>query len=175
MRKTFLKYPVKFNRISSRYSGRRFHPVQKRYKSHKGTDFAAPQGTPIRSVGDGVVVEARYNKYNGNYVKIKHKSVYSTQYLHMVKIGSGIRPGVKIKQGQTIGFVGHTGLANGNHVCYRFWKYGQQVDALRVDLPSSEPVADTLKTDYNLIAAALKNALDAIAYPEEEPQVLSGK
>ena len=175
LRKTFLKYPVKFNRISSRYSGRRFHPVQKRYKSHKGTDFAAPQGTPIRSVGDGVVVEARYNKYNGNYVKIKHNSVYSTQYLHMVKIGSGIRPGVKIKQGQTIGFVGHTGLANGNHVCYRFWKYGQQVDALRVDLPSSEPVADTLKTDYNLIAAALKNALDAIAYPEEEPQVLSGK
>ena len=79
LRKTFLKYPVKFSRISSRYSGRRFHPVQKRYKSHKGTDFAAPQGTPIRSVGDGVITEARYSKYNGNYVKIKHNSIYSTQ------------------------------------------------------------------------------------------------
>jgi murein DD-endopeptidase MepM/ murein hydrolase activator NlpD len=175
LRKTFLKYPVKFSRISSRYSGRRFHPVQKRYKSHRGTDFAAPQGTPIRSVGDGVITEARYSKYNGNYVKIKHNSVYSTQYLHMVKMARGMRPGVKVKQGQTIGYVGHTGLARGNHVCYRFWKYGQQVDALRVDLPSSEPVADTLLTDYNLIASNLKNALDAIAYPEEEPPVLSGK
>jgi murein DD-endopeptidase MepM/ murein hydrolase activator NlpD len=174
LRKTFLKYPVKFSRISSRYSGRRFHPVQKRYKSHKGTDFAAPQGTPIRSVGDGVITEARYSKYNGNYVKIKHNSVYSTQYLHMVKKASGMRPGVKVKQGQTIGYVGHTGLARGNHVCYRFWKYGQQVDALRVDLPSSEPVADTLLTDYNLLANSLKSALDAISYPEEEPPVLSG-
>jgi murein DD-endopeptidase MepM/ murein hydrolase activator NlpD len=175
LRKTFLKYPVKFSRISSRYSGRRFHPVQKRYKSHRGTDFAAPQGTPIRSVGDGVITEARYSKYNGNYVKIKHNSVYSTQYLHMVKMARGMRPGVRVKQGQTIGYVGHTGLARGNHVCYRFWKYGQQVDALRVDLPSSEPVADTLLTDYNLLARNLKTALDAIAYPEEEPPVLSGK
>ncbi|RLD24244.1 MAG: peptidase M23 [Bacteroidetes bacterium] len=175
LRKTFLKYPVKFSRISSRYSGRRFHPVQKRYKSHKGTDFAAPQGTPIRTVGDGIVTEARYTKYNGNYVKIKHNSVYSTQYLHMVKMARGIRPGVKVRQGQTIGFVGHTGLANGNHVCYRFWKYGQQVDALRIDLPSSEPVQDTLMTDYQLIVANLKIALDAITYPAEEPPVLSGK
>jgi murein DD-endopeptidase MepM/ murein hydrolase activator NlpD len=175
LRKTFLKYPVKFSRISSRYSGRRFHPVQKRYKSHKGTDFAAPQGTPIRSVGDGVITEARYSKYNGNYVKIKHNSVYSTQYLHMVKMAGGMRPGVKIKQGQTIGYVGHTGLARGNHVCYRFWKYGQQVDALRVDLPSSEPVAPNLLPDYNILAKELKSALDAIAYPQIEPQALSGK
>ena len=175
LRKTFLKYPVKYSRISSRYSGRRFHPVQKRYKSHKGTDFAAPQGTPIRTTGDGVVTEARYTKYNGNYVKIKHNSVYSTQYLHMVKMASGIRPGVKVKQGQTIGFVGHTGLANGNHVCYRFWKYGQQVDALRVDLPSSEPVQDSLLTDYNGVVSKLKTALNSISYPVEEIPVLTGQ
>ena len=86
-----------------------------------------------------------------------------------------MRPGVKVKQGQTIGYVGHTGLARGNHVCYRFWKYGQQVDALRVDLPSSEPVAPNLLPDYNILANTLKGALDAIPYPEEEPQVLSGK
>jgi len=175
LRKTFLKYPVKFSRISSRYSGRRFHPVLRRYKSHKGTDFAAPQGTPIRSVGDGVITEARYSKYNGNYVKIKHNSVYSTQYLHMVKIASGIRPGVKVKQGQTIGFVGHTGLANGNHVCYRFWKYGQQVDALRVDLPSSEPVADSLVNEYNNEVTKLKTELDTIAYPIQALSMVSAK
>ncbi|RLD23951.1 MAG: peptidase M23 [Bacteroidetes bacterium] len=174
LRKTFLKYPVKFSRISSRYSGRRFHPVQKRYKSHKGTDFAAPQGTPIRAVGDGVITKARYEKYNGNNVKIKHNSVYATQYLHMVKIASGIRPGVKVKQGQTIGYVGHTGLANGNHVCYRFWYYGKQVDAMRIDLPSSEPVAPNLLPGYNVMAIDLKAALDAISYPEEEPPILSG-
>lgn len=175
LRKTFLKYPVKFSRISSRYSGRRYHPVLKRYKSHKGTDFAAPQGTPIRTVGDGVVVEARYHQYNGNYVKIKHNSVYSTQYLHMVKIASGIKPGVKVKQGQTIGYVGHTGLARGNHVCYRFWKYGQQVDALRVDLPSSEPVMESLSADYKLLVNDLRIKLDSIDYPEKESEVLSKK
>lgn len=175
LRKTFLMYPVVFSRISSRYSGRRYHPVQKRYKSHRGTDFAAPQGTPIRAVGDGIITKAHYEKYNGNNVKIKHNSVYSTQYLHMVKIARGIRPGVRVKQGQTIGYVGHTGLARGNHVCYRFWKYGQQVDALRVDLPSSEPVQEDLFIDYKLMAEDLKKALDMISYPPEEVPVLSGK
>ena len=175
LRETFLKYPVKFSRISSRYSGRRFHPVQKRYKAHRGTDFAAPQGTPIRSVGDGIVSEARYHKYNGNYVKIKHNSVYSTQYLHMVKIKSGIRPGTRVKQGQIIGYVGHTGLARGNHVCYRFWKYGQQVDALRVDLPSSEPVKEDQMEDFSRLAQNLKTSLDKISYPEEPEPEVSGK
>lgn len=175
LRKTFLKYPVKFSRISSRYSGRRFHPVQKRYKAHRGTDFAAPQGTPIRAVGDGVITEARYHKYNGNYVKIKHNSIYSTQYLHMVKIKSGIRPGVRVKQGQIIGFVGHTGLARGNHVCYRFWKYGQQVDALKVDLPSSEPVREENLEDFKTTIANIKGSLDGISYPPEQQPEVSGK
>ena len=175
LRKTFLKYPVKFSRISSRYSGRRFHPVQKRYKAHRGTDFAAPQGTPIRAVGDGVITEARYHKYNGNYVKIKHNSIYATQYLHMVKIKSGIRPGTRVKQGQIIGFVGHTGLARGNHVCYRFWKYGQQVDALRVDLPSSEPVREDLYEEFSSLTENLKVGLNKIAYPPEPAPELSGK
>jgi len=93
----------------------------------------------------------------------------------MVRRASGMRPGVKVKQGQTIGYVGHTGLANGNHVCYRFWKYGQQVDALKVDLPSSEPVLDSLMTDYNLVVANLKIALDTIPYPVKEPPILSGQ
>ena len=167
LQKTLLKYPVKFSRISSRYSGNRFHPVQKRYKAHRGTDFAAPKGTPIRSVGDGVVIEAKYHKYNGNYVKIKHNSVYSTQYLHMSKIAGGMRPGTKVKQGKTIGFVGSTGLARGNHVCYRFWKNGQQVDALQVDIPSSEPVNEEKMSEFDLLAGSIKIQLDAIGYPVE--------
>ena len=140
LRKALLKYPIKFTRISSRYSGRRFHPVQKRWKAHRGTDFAAPRGTEIRSVGDGIVVDAKYSKYNGNYVKIRHNSTYATQYLHMSKIAKGIKPGIKVKQGQPIGYVGSTGLANGPHLCYRFWKNGVQVDALKVKLPSASPV-----------------------------------
>lgn len=140
LRKTFLRAPLNYSRISSRYSPRRYHPVQKRYKAHLGTDYAAPTGTEIRSVGDGVILEAAYGKYNGNYVKVRHNSNYTTQYLHMSKIARGVRPGVAVRQGQTIGYVGSTGLANGPHLCFRFWKNGVQVDALKVDLPPSEPI-----------------------------------
>lgn len=148
MRKTFLRTPLDFGRLTSQFSPKRYHPVLKRYKAHLGTDYAAPIGTPIRAVGDGVIVEATYGKYNGNYVKIRHNSNYTTQYLHMQKIKSGIRPGVLVKQGQTIGFVGQTGLANGPHVCYRFWKNGQQVDPQHVDLPPSEPINTSLLSAY---------------------------
>lgn len=168
LRKAFLKYPVQFSRISSRYSGSRYHPVQKRYKAHRGTDFAAPRGTPIRSVGEGTVVAAQYGKYNGNYVKIRHNSIYTTQYLHMSKIASGMKPGTHVKQGQTIGYVGATGLAKGNHVCYRFWKSGYQVDALKVKLPSSEPIKKEMKDDFTLVASNLRAELDAISYPIEK-------
>ena len=168
LRKAFLKYPVQFSRISSRYSGSRYHPVQKRYKAHRGTDFAAPRGTPIRSVGEGTVVAAQYGKYNGNYVKIRHNSIYTTQYLHMSKIASGMKPGAHVKQGQTIGYVGATGLAKGNHVCYRFWKSGYQVDALKVKLPSSEPIKKDEVDDFAKVAANYKLQLDALSYPMEK-------
>lgn len=148
LRKTFLRAPLNYSRISSRYTPRRYHPVLKRYKAHLGTDYAAPVGTPIRTVGDGVILEARFGKYNGNYVKIKHNSNYTTQYLHMSKIARGIRPGRKVKQGETIGFVGSTGLARGPHLCFRFWKNGRQVDALQVDLPSTEPILGTKMADF---------------------------
>ncbi|MEO1051480.1 MAG: peptidoglycan DD-metalloendopeptidase family protein [Bacteroidota bacterium] len=173
LRKALLKYPLEFSRISSRYSLKRFHPVQKRYKAHLGTDFAAPTGTPIRSVGDGIVLEARYSKYNGNYVKIKHNGTYTTQYLHMSKIASGIKPGVKVKQGQTIGKVGSTGLATGAHLCYRFWKNGVQVDALRVKLPSSAPIQEENKEAFDILKDSLIKSLEKIAYPETvEPEMI---
>ena len=173
LRKALLKYPLKFTRISSRYSGSRFHPVQKRWKAHRGTDFAAPRGTPIRSVGDGIVVEAKYGKYNGNYVKVRHNSTYSTQYLHMSKIAAGMKPGVKVRQGQTIGYVGSTGLATGAHLCYRFWKNGVQVDALKVDLPSAEPIESEKLLAYNQIKRIYMERLNAISFDVPDDLVLA--
>jgi len=162
LRKALLKYPLKFSRISSRYSGRRYHPVHKTYKAHRGTDFAAPRGTPIRSVGDGIIQEAKYGNYNGNFVKIKHNGIYATQYLHLSKIASGIKPGARVKQGQTIGYVGKTGLARGNHLCFRFWKNGYQVDALRVKLSPSEPIKEVNKTSFDKITRQVVTSLDSI-------------
>ncbi len=151
LRKAFLMAPVEFKRISSSFSRSRFHPVQKRYKAHLGTDYAADRGTPIQATGDGVVTEARYGQYNGNYVKIRHNGTYTTQYLHMSKIGAGMRPGKVVKQGDTIGYVGSTGLATGNHVCYRFWKNGQQVDHRREKFPSVGPVPVEFASDFDLV------------------------
>ena len=164
LRKAFLRAPLDYKRISSRYSNRRYHPVQKRYKAHLGTDYAAATGTEIRSVGDGVVVEARYTKNNGNYVKIKHNGTYTTQYLHMQKIKNGIKSGVAVKQGQPIGFVGSTGLATGPHLCFRFWKNGKQVDALKVDLPPSQPINPKELPSFLREKDAIIQKLDQIAF-----------
>lgn len=166
LRKALLKYPIEFTRISSRYSGRRFHPVQKVYKAHLGTDFAAPTGTPIRAVGDGYVEEAQYKSNNGNYVKIKHNGTYTTQYLHMSKIAQGVRAGTRVRQGQIIGYVGSTGLATGPHLCYRFWRNGVQVDALRVELPPSEPIKKEFVSSFEKVKEELTGRLNNIAAPE---------
>lgn len=168
LRKALLKYPIEFTRISSRYNKNRFHPVQKRWKAHLGTDFAAPRGTPIRSVGDGIVLEARYKSNNGNYVKIRHNATYTTQYLHMSKIASGLNPGDRVRQGQTIGYVGSTGLATGPHLCYRFWKNGVQVDALRVELPASQPVKEDHRMSFATVKEQLVQKLNIIPFPNEE-------
>jgi murein DD-endopeptidase MepM/ murein hydrolase activator NlpD len=171
LRKALLKYPIEFTRISSRYSKNRFHPVVKVFRPHLGTDFAAPEGTPIRSVGDGVVEEAQFKTNNGNYVKIRHNTQYTTAYLHMSKIASGIKPGVRVKQGQTIGYVGSTGLATGPHVCYRFWKNGVQVDALRVELPPSQPVRPENFDAFENLKQRLIQRLQTIAFPSGTAQI----
>lgn len=170
MRKALLKYPIEFTRISSRYTKSRFHPVQKRWKAHLGTDFAAPKGTPIRTVGDGIVLEAQYKSSNGNYVKIRHNGTYTTQYLHMSRIASGVRPGTRVRQGETIGFVGSTGLATGPHLCYRFWKNGVQVDALRADLPPSEPIRKDMLDSFEAVKHELTQKLNAIPTPQEKAE-----
>jgi murein DD-endopeptidase MepM/ murein hydrolase activator NlpD len=171
LQKQFLRSPLRYSRISSRYTRRRYHPVLKRYKAHLGTDYAAPTGTPIRSVGDGIVEEARYSQYNGRYVKIRHNSVYSTQYLHMSKFGKGIKKGTKITQGQVIGYVGSTGLANGPHLCFRFWKNGQQVDALKVKLPPSEPVAEEMRAQYEVVQNQILKELNDIPFEQKQDTV----
>ncbi len=142
MKSAFLKAPLKYSqmRISSYYNLNRFHPILKRVRPHYGTDYAAPYGTPIVAVGDGVVTAASYTNGNGNFVKIKHDKVYETQYLHMQKFAKGIRPGVHVSQGQVIGYVGATGLATGPHVCFRFWKNGKQVNHLKLNFPNPEPL-----------------------------------
>ena len=166
LRKALLKYPIEFTRISSRYNLRRFHTIAKVVRAHRGTDFAAPAGTPIRTVGDGMVLEAQYNGNNGNYVKVRHNGTYTTQYLHMSKIASGMRPGMKVRQGETIGYVGSTGLATGPHLCYRFWRNGVQVDALRVELPPSQPVKLEFIPRFEEVKLKIMRRLDLIALPE---------
>ncbi|MFT4566965.1 MAG: murein DD-endopeptidase MepM/ murein hydrolase activator NlpD [Saprospiraceae bacterium] len=139
-KKTFLRAPVRASRISSGFNPNRFHPVLKRRRAHLGTDYAAATGTPIMAVANGVVTKRAYTKGNGNYVKIKHDNIYQTQYLHMSRFGSGIRPGVRVSQGQTIGYVGQTGLATGPHVCFRFWKNGRQINHRTENFPPLDPM-----------------------------------
>ncbi len=160
LRKAFLKSPLKFSRLSSRYTMKRFHPVQKRWKAHLGTDYAAPTGTPIMSTGDGIVIEASYTGGNGNYVKVKHNSAYTTQYLHMSKRNAKV--GQRVRQGETIGYVGSTGLATGPHVCYRFWKYGKQVDHLKEDFPSAEPIQKKHLPEFKEWMSEMQTRLTAV-------------
>ena len=161
LRKTFLRSPLNFYRKSSRYRKKRFHPVLKRYRDHLGTDYAAPRGTPIMTVADGKIIEARYGRNNGYFVKVKHNNIYSTQYLHMSKFAKGIKPGKNVRQGDIIGYVGSTGLATGPHVCYRFWRNGKQVDPYKQnDLPDGEPILAQHLSAYNYVKEKYLKILD---------------
>lgn len=170
LRRTFLQSPVKFSRISSRYNlNRRIAYYGYKVRPHKGTDYAAPIGTPILATANGTVIESTRKGGNGKYVKIQHNGTYSTQYLHMRK--QHVKKGDFVKQGDVIGEIGMTGNTSGPHVCYRFWKNGRQVDPLKEKLPAAEPIADSLKTDYLEFVGPKKNQLDCIEYielPEED-------
>ena len=157
----FLKAPLKFVNITSHFTKNRFHPVQLIWKAHKGTDYAAPTGTPIMTTASGVVEQTGFTAGNGNFVKVKHDRTYSTQYLHMSKIIA--RKGQHVNQGDVIGKVGSTGLATGPHVCYRFWKNGVQVDALKLQLPNSEPMDKRNLPRFLTQMKPLKKELDSIA------------
>lgn len=163
LRRAFLKAPVKFSRISSRYNlNRRIAYYGYKKRPHKGTDFAAPVGTPILATADGVVTKSERRGGNGNYVKIQHNGTYETQYLHMKSRNS--RVGDFVRQGDVIGWVGMTGNTGGPHVCYRFWKNGAQVDPFMQDLPASKPLDSTYHQSYFRFVTPLKDQLDCILY-----------
>lgn len=161
LRRQFLKAPLEFSRISSRYNlTRRIKFYGYRIRPHLGTDFAAPVGTPIMSTANGTVIASEYNRGNGNYVKVKHNPTYTTQYLHMNK--RKVRAGQSVRQGEVIGYVGMTGNTSGPHVCYRFWKNGKQIDPLKEKLPEAEPIRDDLKGSYFTFIQPLKTQLNKI-------------
>jgi len=155
LRKAFLKAPLRFSRISSRFSHSRLHPILKIRRPHHGVDYAAPTGTPVMAIGDGMVIKKGYYKGAGHMVKIKHNSVYTTAYLHLSGYGKGIQTGKYVKQGDIIGYVGSTGLSTGPHLDFRFYKNGAPIDPLKVEAPPVEPVKkenlvafDSVKTAY---------------------------
>ncbi len=149
LRKAFLKAPLRFSRISSGFSHSRYHPVLKIRRPHHGVDYAAATGTPVHTVGDGVITKVGYQKNGGgNYVKIKHNSVYSTTYMHLSGFGKGVRGGVYVKQGDIIGYVGSSGLATGPHLDFRFYKNGSAVNPLKVEAPPVEPVHEKNRLAY---------------------------
>jgi len=164
-RRQFLKMPVKFSRISSRYNlKRRIAYYGNKVRPHKGTDYAAPIGTPIMTTANGTVIESRYKGANGNYVKVRHNATYTTQYLHMSK--RAVKVGQVVKQGDVIGYIGMTGNTGGPHVCYRFWKNGRQVDPLKEKLPTAEPMKEHLKPAYFELIEPLKEQIDEIEFSE---------
>ena len=165
LRKAFLKAPLKFSRISSRFSNSRMHPVLRIRRPHHGVDYAAPTGTPIVSIGDGTVIARAYQKNGGgNYVKIKHNSVYTTTYMHMSAFGKGIHTGARVKQGQIVGYVGATGLATGPHLDFRVAKNGTYVDPLKVKAPPVEPVKEENMQRYVTVKDSLMNELHKIEW-----------
>lgn len=162
MQKAFLRYPVAYSRISSRYNPRRFHPVLKRRTPHLGTDYAAAKGTPIKAAGDGIITQRGFARGNGNYVYIKHNGTYTTGYLHMSRFGN-FKKGQRVKKGDVIGYVGKTGLATGYHLCFRFWKRGKQVDFLKEKLPAEEPLSENHLIQFEVVRNLTDKKLGDIA------------
>lgn len=163
LKRAFLQAPVQFSRISSRYNlNRRIKYYGYQVRPHKGTDFAAPVGTPIMATADGVVTKSEYRGGNGNYVKIRHNGTYDTQYLHMRS--RNVKVGQYVQQGDVIGWIGMTGNTSGPHVCYRFWKNGEQVDPFKEEVPFSEPLPEELHETYFASLSTLKDRLDQIVF-----------
>lgn len=166
LKKAFLKAPLEFSRISSRFSNSRFHPVLKIRRPHHGIDYAAPTGTPVRSIGDGVVTRKGYQKRGGgNYVYVKHNSVYTTCYMHLSGFARGIAPGVRVSQGQVIGYVGATGLATGPHLDFRVFKNGSPINPLRVEAPPVEPVHEANLQAFTALKDSLIGQLNQVPLP----------
>jgi murein DD-endopeptidase MepM/ murein hydrolase activator NlpD len=162
LRKAFLKAPLRYSRISSRFSNSRMHPILRIRRPHHGVDYAAPAGTPVQTIGDGVITAAAWGNGEGYYVKVKHNSVHSTAYLHLSGFAKGVSVGSWVKQGDIIGYVGSTGLSTGPHLAFRFYKNGQPVDPLKVEAPPVEPVSDENREKFAKTSLVIKKLLDSI-------------
>lgn len=161
LRKAFLKAPLRYSRISSRFSNNRMHPILRIRRPHHGVDYAAAIGTPVHAIGDGRVIKVAYDKGAGRMVKIKHNSVYATAYLHLSRYGKGISTGKYVKQGDIIGYVGSSGLSTGPHLDFRFYKNGQAVDPLKVEAPPVEPISEENHEKFEKISFTIKTLLDS--------------
>ena len=155
LRKAFLKAPLSFSRISSHFTYARKHPIYKTVRPHTGVDYAAPAGTPVMSIGDGVVIAKGYKGGGGNTIKIRHNSVYTTAYLHLSKFASNIKEGTHVSQCQVIGYVGSTGSSTGPHLDFRVWKNGEPINPLKLESPPVEPIPDNLKAEFDSIKIPL--------------------
>ncbi len=163
LKKAFLKAPLKFNRISSQFSNARFHPVLKIYRPHHGVDYAAPTGTPVYSIGEGTVIAKGYQAGGGgNFLKIKHNSVYTTSYMHLSKFEPGISTGVRVRQGQVIGYVGSTGLSSGPHLDFRVFMSGTPVNPLSIKSPPTEPVFEKNMKEFMALRDSMTMKLNEI-------------
>lgn len=162
LRRTFLKAPLRYSRISSGYTSRRYHPVLKIYRPHRGVDYAAPTGTPVQSIGDGVITERGYQRNGGGrYLKVKHNSMYTSVYMHLSGYASGIVRGTSVKQGQTIAYVGSSGLSTGPHLDFRVYKFGSPVNPLNIKSPPANPIDSTMMDAYLNHITPLKKEIDA--------------
>jgi murein DD-endopeptidase MepM/ murein hydrolase activator NlpD len=162
MRKAFLKAPLKFSRISSGFSYARRHPVTRRVQPHTGIDYAAPKGTPVMSIGDGVVTSKKYEGAGGNTVRIRHNSVYSTAYLHLSGYAKGLKVGQRVRQGEVIGYVGSTGRSTGPHLDFRVWKNGSPINPLKMESPPAEPLKKENLEDFELVHKKYRAQVDSI-------------
>lgn len=149
LRKAFLKAPLNYKRISSRFTYARKHPIYKIVRPHTGVDYAAPAGTPVVTIGDGVVTMCQYKGGGGNTIKVKHNSTYTTAYLHLSKFAKDVKVGQHVKQGQVIGYVGSTGSSTGPHLDFRVWKNGSPIDPLKMVSPPAEPVPAQYRDTFN--------------------------
>lgn len=153
LRKAFLKAPLNYKRISSRFTYARKHPIYKIVRPHTGVDYAAPAGTPVVTIGDGVVTMCQYKGGGGNTVKIKHNSTYTTAYLHLSKYAKGLKVGQHVQQGQVIGYVGSTGSSTGPHLDFRVWKNGTPIDPLKMVSPPAQPIPSQYRDTFNQVVA----------------------
>lgn len=162
LRKAFLKAPLRYSRISSRFSNSRYHPILKIRRPHHGVDYAAPTGTPVHTIGDGKVIAKKWAGGGGRMVKVKHNSVYTTTYMHLSRYGKGITPGKYVKQGDIVGYVGKSGLATGPHLDFRVYKNGHPIDPLKMKAPPVKPISEENMPEYRKISRVMMSLLDDI-------------